>query len=117
MIKTFHDIVAWQKAHELVLLTYKLTEQYPKTEIFGLASQSRRCAVSVPSNIAEGYTRKSRADCLHFYRISDGSLEELKYQLLLARDLGYISDSQYSQVLLLAEEVGRLLNGWKKTQK
>ena len=117
MIKTFHDIVAWQKAHELVLLTYKLTEQYPKTEIFGLASQSRRCAVSVPSNIAEGYTRKSRADCLHFYRISDGSLEELKYQLLLARDLGYISDSQYSQVLLLAEEVGRLLDGWKKTQK
>ena len=117
MIKAFHDIVAWQKAHELVLLTYKLTEQYPKTEIFGLASQSRRCAVSVPSNIAEGYTRKSRADCLHFYRISDGSLEELKYQLLLARDLGYISDSQYSQVLLLAEEVGRLLNGWKKTQK
>lgn len=79
MIKTFHDIVAWQKAHELVLLSYKLTEQHPKTEIFGLASQSRRCAVSVPSNIAEWYTRKSRADCLHFYRISDGSLEELKY--------------------------------------
>lgn len=117
MIKTFHDIVAWRKAHELALLTYKLTEQYPKTEIFGLVSQSRRCAVSVPSNIAEGYTRKSRADCLHFYRIAEGFLEELKYQLLLAKDLGFISAVQYQKALLLAEDVGRLLNGWKKTQK
>ena len=83
-IKTFQDIVAWQKAHQLALLVYQLTEKYPKIEIFGLVSQGRRCAVSVPSNIAEGYTRKSRADCLHFYRIADGSLEELKYQLLLA---------------------------------
>lgn len=117
MIKTFQDIVTWQKAHELALLVYKLSEQYPKTEIFGLTSQSRRCAVSVPSNIAEGYTRKSRADCLHFYRIAEGSLEELKYQLLLAKDLGYISVVHYHNALLLAEDVGRLLNGWKKTQK
>lgn len=116
-VKTFQDIVAWQKAHELALLTYKLTEQYPKIEIFGLTSQSRRCAVSVPSNIAEGYMRKSRADCLHFYRIAEGSLEELKYQLLLARDLHYMSLDEYNTALLLAEEVGRLINGWKKTQK
>ncbi len=116
IIKSFKDIIAWQKAHELTLLVYKLTEKYPKIETFGLTSQSRRCAVSVPSNIAEGFKRKSKNDTLHFYNIAEGSLEELKYQLLLAKDLKYIANEDYQQAMTLAEEAGRLINGWKQTK-
>ena len=70
-IKSFQEIVAWQKSHELTLLVYRITEKYPKHEIFGLTSQSRRCAVSVPSNIAEGFRRKGKNDSLHFYNQRD----------------------------------------------
>jgi four helix bundle protein len=80
-----------EKSHELVLEVYKLTEKYPKQEIFGLTSQSRRCGASIPSNIAEGFRRRTVNDSLHFYNISQGSLEELRYQMILARDLGYIT--------------------------
>ncbi len=116
-IKTFKEIVAWQKSHELVLLVYKLTTEYPKHELFGLTSQSRRCAVSIPSNIAEGFKRKTKNDSVHFYNISESSLEELKYQLLLAKDLKYMSEAEYQKALILSEEVGRLINGWIKIQK
>ena len=117
VIKTFKEILAWQKAHQLTLLVYKLTENYPKAEQFGLTIQTRRCAVSVPSNIAEGFKRKSKPDSIHFYNIAEGSLEELKYQLLLAKDLSYISSTEYSGALDLAEEAGRLISGWIKIQK
>jgi four helix bundle protein len=116
-IKTFNEIVAWQKSHELVLMVYTLTAQYPKHELFGLVSQSRRCAVSIPSNIAEGFKRKSKNDSVHFYNMAESSLEELKYQLLLARDLKYINETEYQRVLVLSEETGRLINGWIKVQK
>src|ERR1051326_5458342 len=115
-IKTFNEIVAWQKSHELVLMVYTLTAQYPKHELFGLVSQSRRCAVSIPSNIAEGFKRKSKNDSVHFYNMAESSLEELKYQLLLARDLKYINETEYQRVLVLSEETGRLINGWIKVQ-
>ena len=85
-------------------------------ETFGLVSQSRRCAVSIPSNIAEGFKRQSKKDSAHFYNIAEGSLEELKYQLLLAKDLGYINTEQYAVAFNLAEESGKLINGWKKSQ-
>lgn len=116
-IKQFIELVVWQKAHQLVLEVYKVSELYPKSELFGLVSQSRRAAVSIPSNIAEGFKRKTKADSLHFYVIADGSLEELKYQLLLAKDLGYMAHEAYDRVILLAEDVGRLLHGWKRIQK
>lgn len=116
-IKVFTEIIAWQKSHELVILVYGLTSEYPKHEQFGLVSQSRRCAVSIPSNIAEGFKRKTKNDSVHFYNISESSLEELKYQVLLARDLKYISKDQYDEFLKLAEETGRLINGWIKIQK
>lgn len=116
-IKSFQELTVWQKSHELVLLVYKTCQQYPKFEEFGLASQTRRCAVSIPSNIAEGFKRKHRNDSLHFYNISEGSLEELKYQILLARDLQYIDQEQYNRITSLADEVGRLLFGWIKIQK
>jgi four helix bundle protein len=116
-IKTFQDVVAWQKSHELVLMVYKLSDKYPKQEIFGLTSQSRRCGVSIPSNIAEGFRRRTVNDSLHFYNISQGSLEELRYQMILARDLGYITKEEYEKFNLLAEEVSKVLNGWIKSQK
>lgn len=116
-IKDFVDIIAWQKSHDLTLLIYRITEQFPKHELFGLVSQMRRCAVSVPSNIVEGFRRKSRADCVHFYIISLGSLEELKYQLLLAKDLRYITNDEYDTASQMALEVGKLIHAWKKVQK
>ncbi len=114
-IKTFEDILAWKKSHKLTLSIYKITEKYPKIEEFGLKQHTRRTAFSVPSNIAEGFKRKSNTDSSRFYNISEGSLEELKYQLLLAKDLGYIGSSDYIDIFELAEETGRLLYGWKKS--
>ena len=90
-LQTFQDLIVWQKAHQLVLFVYEISEKYPRYEIFGLTSQTRRCAVSVPSNIAEGFKRKSNNDSLHFYNMAETSLEELKYDLILAKDLHYIS--------------------------
>jgi len=117
IIKIFREILAWQKAHELALMVYGLTEKYPKCESFGLTLQSRRCCVSTPSNIAEGFKRRTKNDSVHFYNIAEGSLEELKYQLLLARDLKYISEEEYKQVNSLCEEVGKLITGWIRIQK
>jgi four helix bundle protein len=116
-ISTFQDIIAWQKAHELALFVYKITDNFPRNEEFGLKSQIRRAAVSVPSNIAEGFKRKSKADSVHFYNISEASLEEMKYQLILSRDLKYISTGEYEAGIALAEEVGRTLSGWLKSQR
>ncbi len=117
LIKTFREIVAWQKAHQLVLEVYTVSEQFPTREAFGLTSQMRRCAVSIPSNIAEGFKRRSKNDSIHFYNIAEGSLEELKYQLFLARDLKYIQEKDYHKINVLTEEVGKLIHGWIKVQK
>lgn len=115
-VQTFQDLIVWQKAHRLVLLVYKFTEPYPRHELFGLTSQSRRCAVSVPSNIAEGFKRRTKIDSAHFCNMAETSLEELKYDLILSRDLKYITTEQFHEAMQLAEEVGRLLNGWKKSK-
>ena len=115
-VQTFQDLIVWQKSHRLILLLYKLTEKYPRHELFGLISQTRRCGVSIPSNIAEGFKRKTITDSIHFCNMADTSLEELKYDLILARDLKYINESEYNQAMGSAEEVGRLLNGWKKSK-
>lgn len=112
--QTYKDIIAWKKAHELALVVYKLTENFPKTEMFGLTSQIRRSAVSVPSNLAEGFKRHHANDSIHFYNIAQGSLEELRYQLLLSKDLLYIKTDEYQKVENLADEVGKLIYGWIK---
>ena len=117
VIRTFRDILAWRKSHLLVLSVYKLTNNFPQKEIFVLVSQMRRCAISIPSNIVEGFKRRTKNDSIHFYNIAEGSLEELKYQLILAKDLKYISNEEFSKVYSLAEEVGKLINGWKRVQK
>src|SRR3989338_11497212 len=103
-IQKFEDIFAWQKSHELALSIYKITESFPKQETFGLISQMRRCAVSIPSNLAEGFKRRTKSDSVHFYNIAEGSLEELKYQLLLGKDLEFISRDMYEKVKDLCEE-------------
>jgi len=116
-IKRFEELLAWQKSHNFVLEVYKITNDFPKIEEFGLKSQLRRAVVSIPSNVVEGFKRKGLNDSCHFYNISQGSLEECKYQLRLARDLGYINNAKYDNIIILADEVGKLLHGWIKIQK
>lgn len=103
--KTFRELTVWQKAHEFVLQIYRLTTRFPKEELFGLTSQLRRAAISIAANIAEGYKRLGHADKLRFYNISQGSIEECQYYLILAADLRYC-DSQSATTLL--DQVSRL---------
>ena len=116
-IKSFRDLKVWQKAHELVILIYKITVNFPKTEIYALVSQMRRAAVSVVSNIVEGFKRRSVKDSLNFYNMADASLEELKYQLFLSYELKYITEENYNEALALAEEVSKMLHGWVSSQR
>jgi len=104
-------LILWQKSHKLVLTIYDITKKFPKDELFGLTSQIRRAAVSIPSNIVEGKARGSNKEYRRFLLMSRGSLEEVKYQILLAKDLQYIDENNYKEVLSLAKEVGKLLNG------
>ena len=107
--KTFRDLIVWQKAHQLVLAVYRLTESFPKSEIYVLSSQLRHAAVSVPANIAEGFKKTGRADKARFMNIGQGSLEECRYYLILAADLGYGKTQElYNQL----DEVSRLLNSY-----
>ena len=110
--KRFEDMVVWLKAYILVLEIYRLAREFPQDERFGLTSQMRRCAVSVPANIAEGYRRKGMKDKLKFYNIAQGSLEELRYYLILSKDLGYLKVP--SKYIELQEEVARILSGYMK---
>ena len=110
--KKFEDLVVWQKSHKLVLKIYRLTQTFPRNELFGLVSQIRRSAVSVPANIAEGFRRKGKADKLRFFNISQASLEETRYYLILTNDLEY-ADSK--QLLGDLDEVGRILNAYMKS--
>ena len=109
--KSFRDLIVWQKAHELVLQIYSLSKTFPKEETYGLTDQLRRAAVSVPANIAEGFNRNSQADKIKFLNYAVSSLEESRYYLILARDLGYI-DEQDTKLGL--EEVSKLLNSYMK---
>lgn len=112
---TFRDIKVWQKAHELVSEIYKITAGFPVSEKYGLVSQIRRSAASVPTNIVEGYKKGSDKDFTRYLCIADGSLEETKYHLLLARDLKYLDCKKYDHLTELADEVGKMLFGFKKT--
>jgi len=110
VVRSFEDLIVWQKAHQLTLIIYQMTISYPADERFGIVSQIRRSAVSISANIAEGQT-KTRKDFLRFLEIARGSLEETKYHLLLSRDLSYCTIPQYDDVSQKSDEVGRLLYG------
>ena len=116
-MQTFRDIIAWQKGYALTLLIYKLTSNFPQSEEFGLKSQIRRAAVSYISNIAEGFKKNSLKESIHYYNRSEASLEEIKCQVLLSHDLGYLEPSDFKMVSLLSDECGKLLNGWLKSQQ
>ena len=104
-------LIVWQKAHELVLKIYETTKDFPREEMFGLTSQIRRAAVSIPSNIVEGKARGFNKEYKRFLLMARGSLEEVKYQVLLAKDLQYIDEEAYKEIIELAKKVGKLLNG------
>ncbi|MDD5568284.1 MAG: four helix bundle protein [Candidatus Omnitrophica bacterium] len=108
-IRDFEDLNVWKKSHELVLEVYRLTKDFPAEEKFGLVSQMRRAAVSVPANIAEGFKRRGTRDKINFYNISQGSLSELKYYLILVKDLGF--KAKLDTLSNLISEVGKMLNG------
>ena len=109
--RTFEDLIVWQKAHAWVLSAYRLSEAFPLREQYALTSQFRRAAISIPANIAEGFKKAGVADKKRFMNIAQGSLEECRYYLILARDLGY-GDSQ--QLMPALEEVSRLLGAYAR---
>ena len=109
MTYTFENVVAWQKAHIFVLLVYRITKCFPSDELYGLTSQFRRAAVSIEANIAEGYKKISKADKLRFMNISQGSMEECRDYILLARDLYYISDTDFSDLRDALEDASKML--------
>ena len=110
--RKFTDLLVWQKAHGFVMSIYRMSEQFPKSEMYGLTSQLRRAAVSVPANIAEGFGKPTIKDKLRFLDYSKGSLEECRYYLILAKDLGYCDTSK---VVTDLEEVSKLLMASRNT--
>lgn len=104
--KSFEDVDVWRKAHRFVLSIYRLTGTFPKHETYGITSQLRRAAVSIPANFAEGFGKSTLPDKLRFYSISTGSLEECRYYLILVNDLGYAETTELRSDL---DEVGRML--------
>jgi len=116
-ITTFTDLNAWREAHELVLAIYEITKKFPKEEIFGLTSQMRRCAVSITSNIAEGFSRRSYKEKTQFYSMAQGSTTELQSQLLVARDVNYIDKNSYEGIHEQSIIVHKIINGLIKSSK
>ena len=113
-ITSFTDLIAWKEGHKLVLMIYKITESFPPKEIYGLTNQMRRAAVSITSNIAEGFKRKTTKDKIQFYSISHGSLAELQNQMLIARDLYYADANAFREFSNQSIFVSRLISGLKK---
>ncbi len=112
--KSFTDLLVWQKAHKFVLNIYKLTSGFPKSESYGLVSQFRRASVSIPANISEGFIKKGKADKLRFYNIAQGSIQECKYYIILAKDLNYINDENINESL---DDIAKLLQAYMNTIK
>jgi four helix bundle protein len=109
--RSFRDLLVWRKAHDFVLGVYRLTAEFPKHGIYGLSSQLRRAAVSIPANIAEGFAKRGKLDKARFMNTAEGSAEECRYYLILSQDLGY---GETSALVERLEEVGRMLNGYAR---
>lgn len=116
-INTFHDLRVWKEAHNLVISIYKTTKNFPKDELFGLTNQIRRSAVSITSNLAEGFGRETIKDRVHFYIISLGSLNETQNQLLISKDVGYLSLENWSKLEEQIIIVNKMLNGLIKRSR
>ena len=111
MVRTFRELVVWQKALGLVKEIYRVTQEFPKEELFGLTSQLRRAAVSVPSNIAEGQGRLTEKEFRQYLGNARGSLAEVETQIIIAKDLDFINDQDFKNLSAMITEVGRVLNG------
>lgn len=111
-MKDFRELNVWKKSHQLALSVYKTTASYPRDELFGLTSQTRRACASISANIAEGCGRSGDAELGRFLQIAMGSASELDYHLLLAKDLGFISDSDYKVLLDHLTEIRKMLNAF-----
>lgn len=116
-IKTFTDLLVWQKAHLLGLDIYRLTLKFLKSEQFSLSSQLRRAAVSITSNIAERFGRQSYGERVKFYNIASGLLTEVNNQLIIARDVGYLREADLRKLSSQADEFGRILGGLLKKSR
>lgn len=116
-ITSFTKLDAWKEGHVLVLRTYKVTKTFPKDELFALVSQMRRCAVSITSNIAEGFSRQSYKEKVQFYAMALGSVTELQNQLLVARDVGYLAHASFVPIAEQSVKVNKILNGLIRTSK
>lgn len=110
--RKFTDLIVWQKAHQFVLGTYSFTTKFPKEEIYGLTSQFRRAAISIAANIAEGFVKRTKPEKLRYLNMSQGSLEECKYYLILSRDLRFNEDQRLDDLL---EEVSKVLNSYARS--
>jgi four helix bundle protein len=110
-VKNYRELIAWQRAMDLVEEVYRVTTEFPREEVYALSGQLRRAAVSIPSNVAEGQGRMSTKEFLHHLSISYGSLREVETQVLIADRLRYMSEAKTEQLMGIAGEVGRLLNG------
>ena len=117
-IKSYKDLLIWQKGIKIVCLVYQLVKSFPKEELYALSSQLKRASVSIPSNIAEGYGRNTDKSFSHFLDISRGSLFEIETQLLIANELGFItSKTLYTEILSQIEEESKMINAFSKTLK
>lgn len=114
-LRSYQDLIGWQKSLDLVTHVYRLTRKFPREEIYGLTSQLRRAAVSIPSNIAEGQGRLSRGEFKQFLGHARGSIFELESQVLIARNLEFLTSAESEDVLERIREVGRILNGLLKS--
>lgn len=116
-IKSFTDLDAWKEGHKLVLMIYDVTQSFPKTEIFGLVVQMRRCVVSITSNIAEGFSRQSYREKVQFYSIAQGSVTELQNQAMIARDVAYVSQDRFNELNNQSIRVHKIVSGLIKSSK
>jgi four helix bundle protein len=117
-VSSYKDLLIWQKGIKIVLQVYKLTKDFPKDEIYALTSQLKRASVSIPSNIAEGFGRQSDKSFNHFLNISRGSLNEVETQLIIAKELGFITDDDLlNNLFLLIDEESKMINAFAKNLK
>ena len=116
-IREFTDLKAWQEGHSLVILIYRVTKTFPQREAYSLTDQMRRAVVSITSNIGEGFGRHSYKEKIQYYYLAQGSLVELKNQILIAKDVGYINEQAYDEMKMQADTAHQLLQGLIKKSK
>lgn len=114
-IQSFTNLITWKEGHKLVMMIYQTTRNFPKEETYSLTDQIRRCVISITSNIAEGFSRQGKKEKLQFYFIARGSLTELQNQLLVSKDVGYISKEKFTEIANQTVVVHKLLNGLMKS--